>query len=138
MEKLCVSLVLLFALPVLCIAGDPYAEEKVVIESMCSVMEAYSAAMASADSPEEVIAAVDMLADGLEEVGPGMKKVSKEHPGWIDAPPEEVREVMERYMKAAGAFSASIDKAMKRANEWSDHQKLQEAIGRLNRIIYGM
>ena len=67
-----------------------------------------------------------------------MKAVTDKHPDWIDTPPTEVSDVMERYKTVEGRFNSSLNELVRYTNEHADNQPLHDAFMRLNQIIFNM
>jgi flagellar hook-basal body complex protein FliE len=122
----------------LAFAENQYADDVAVIEAMASAMGEFADKMEAADSPENVIAATDALSDALDKIGQKMKAVTEKHPDWIDTPPTEVTDVMERYKVAEGRFNSSLNELVRYTNDHADNQPLHDAFMRLNQIIYNM
>lgn len=122
----------------LAFAEDQYADDITVIEEMTSAMGGFADKMEASDTPENVIAATDALSDSLDKIGKKMKAVTDKHPDWIDTPPTEVMDVMERYKSAEGRFNSSLNKLVRYTNEHADNQPLHDAFMRLNQIIFNM
>ncbi|MBN2325375.1 MAG: hypothetical protein JXQ30_16725 [Spirochaetes bacterium] len=122
----------------LAFAENKYADDVAVIEAMTSAMRGFADKMEAADSPENVIAATDALSDALDKIGKKMKAVTDKHPDWIDTPPTEVTDVMERYKAAEELFNSSLNKLVRYTNDHAENQPLHDAFSRLNLIIYNM
>lgn len=119
-------------------AENQYADDVAVIVAMTTAMGEYADKMEAADGTEDVIAATDALSDALDKLGKKMKAVTEKHPSWVDKPPDEVKDVMERYREAEGRFNSSLNELVRYTNDQIDNQSLHDSFQRLNLIIYNM
>ena len=119
-------------------AENQYADDVAVIVAMTTAMGEYADKMETADGTEDVIAATDALSDALDRLGKKMKAVTEKHPNWVDKPPDEVKDVMERYREAEGRFNSSLNELVRYTNDQIDNQSLHDSFQRLNLIIYNM
>jgi len=119
-------------------AENQYADDVAVIVAMTTAMGEYADKMETADGTEDVIAATDALSDALDRLGKKMKAVTEKHPKWVDKPPDEIKDVMERYREAEGRFNSSLNELVRYTNDQIDNQSLHDSFQRLNLIIYNM
>ena len=122
----------------LAFAENQYADEAAVIEETTTAMGEYADKMEAADCTEDVIAATDALSYALDKLGQKMKVVTEKHPGWVDKPPDEVKDVMERYIEVEGRFNSSLNELVRYTNDHIDNQALNDSFQRLNLIMYKM
>jgi len=139
MHRWIVICVLFFCIPFIAFSEERYAGEKKVILDMVEAMETYNAAMDDAQETGQVAQANNALSDSLEILAPKMKTVAEEHPEWGDAPSDEVRPLMDRYMEVFMTFTReSLNKAVEYANTYTEDQELQDSFRRLNIIIWNL
>ena len=119
-------------------AENQYAEDIAVIEAMTTAMGEFADRMEAMEDTEDAIAATDALSDALDNLGKKMKAVTVKHPDWIDEPPDEVKEVMERYKGAERRFNSSLNELVRYTNNHADNQALNDSFQRLNLAIYKM
>jgi ribosome-associated translation inhibitor RaiA len=122
----------------LAFAENQYADDIAVIEAMTSAMGKFADKMEASDSKEDVIAATDALSDALDKIVQKMKAVTEKHPDWIDNPPAEVTDAMERHKVAMERFSSGLNELCRFTNDHADNQPLNDAYMRLNLIIFKM
>ncbi len=133
-----ITIIMAINVSCLAFAENQYADDIAVIEAMTTAMREYADKMEAANCTEDVIAATDALSDALDKLGQKMKAVTEKHPGWVDKPPDEVKDVMERYREVEGRFNSSLNELVRYANEQIDNQSLHDSFQRLNLIIYKM
>jgi hypothetical protein len=127
---------LLIWIPLFAFGEEEYAGEKKTMMDMIETIEIYNAAMSDAESTDEVARANNQLSDNLEVHAPRMKDLSEKYPEWGEAPPDEIRPLMDRYIDVFTTFNGeSLKKSVDYANTYSDDQELQESFNRLNMII---
>ena len=74
MKRVLIPLMLVFL--VAGCGGEKYLEEKTVLTAATKAMEAFASSMESADSPQVVAQALGTFSGAIENVLPGMKKMS--------------------------------------------------------------
>jgi hypothetical protein len=137
MMKTIVTIVILALIPLSLFAGE-YDAQIAVMDKVTGIMNEFADQIEDASSPKEYANACDRLADGMEEYGPRLMEIAKNHPEWADNPPAEMQESMSSHMIASGRYEKALSRAVKFANDHMDDESFQASFKHLNKVLYDM
>ncbi len=116
--------------------GGKYAEEKTMLTTVTATMETFTAAMASAGTPEDVASIIMSFTGKIENVLPKMKELTQAHPDWENNPPAELKTEFEKFKKATAKFQEeAVPKVMQFARNHADNPTLQSAIEKFGSLM---
>ena len=116
MKKRILSLLFMLCLIPLIAAcgGGKYADCIKLNEEFLELMENYVTSIEKSDSAKEIAAAINCFADGMEVLGPKMKKMSKKYPELkdINNHPEELKSSQKKSEEIGKKFAGSFMKVV--------------------------
>ncbi len=106
--------------------GDSKAES--IIKDQVDVTENYVNDISSAESPQDVVEAIERYTDGMKELIPELKEFQKQYPGYQQG---KVPEGMEIDLKRLEEISAKIPGAMMKITSYMMDGKVQSAMQKM-------
>jgi len=112
-----------------------FSYEKRVLLDMIDILKRYNARILEAATTEEMTRANEEFSDKLEIFNPEIIFVTKKHPDWGENPPEEMKTIIEEYLKANEEFNAiSMDLVKIKVQAHPDDEKFIRSYERLKYI----
>jgi hypothetical protein len=128
--------VILALIPLSLFAGE-YDAQIAVMDKVTGIMNEFADQIEDASSPKEYANACDRLADGMEEYGPRLMEIAKNHPEWADNPPAEMQESMSSHMIASGRYEKALSGLVQASQQGSvRHVSLSRRCLSLFRICF--
>jgi len=129
-------LVLLAALLIMTgCGGGKYAKEETVLNSLTKAMEAFTASINSADTPEAVTQALGLFTGTLEKYLPQMKTLAADHADWETNPPDDLKVTFDKFNSAKAGFESVMPKLTAMAQDNLGDVDLQNAMNKFISVV---
>lgn len=115
--------------------GAKFAEEKTLMTTVTKAMEAFTAAMNSAETPDAAAGALGVLTGQLEKVLPAMTKFQQEHPDWDTDPPEGMADTIAKFQTASEGLQSALPKVMGMMQQNADNPVLKDAVEKFTALM---
>ncbi len=125
-----VAALLIFVFPLsLSAQEEKFADFKALLKDMIDVTNAFSEKMESAESSEEVAAAIESYAEAMEELEPRMEAMEEKYP---DISPEDFPEELAEIMVEYGEMMERLQVAMQQIWNYMSDPAVQQALEKMN------